>query len=135
MVASVASSTAHAQFGQEQVIDAIFGPPADVHAADLDADGKSDLVVCRTSGSAALVWYRNLGGGLFGGVQAFPQQPMTALQALTFDFGSDGDLDVLAIVADLASPLGPPWRIVLYDNQGGGIFLPPTTLQGATVVH
>jgi hypothetical protein len=129
------ASSARAQFGQEQLIDATFGAPADVHAADLDADGKLDLVVCRPASSAALVWYRNLGGGFFGGVQAFPQQPMGASQALTFDYGSDGDLDVVATIVDVASPLGPPWRIVLYQNLGGGSFAPPVALQGATIAH
>jgi hypothetical protein len=133
-------STAHAQFGAEQVIDAGPGAIADLHAADLDGDGKVDLIVCRESGLPswpALSWYRNLGGGAFGPAQAFPQQPTSATETVTMDVGNDGDLDVFAAVADLITPFGTYYRIDLYVNQGGGTFAAPITVQptGGRVTH
>jgi hypothetical protein len=104
-------------FSQAIVTSAPIVSPA--YLADLDGDGKPDLIVAfgpSATGVNNLVWFQNTGGGNF----AAPVTLATvALDLSTFriaDFNGDGKPDIL-----YAAP-GSPESFHILMNQGSGLF-------------
>ena len=96
--------------------------------ADIDGDGRLDLLVGGVDGSAPAV-YRNLGGGSFEDVSAkagFTPFGSVFSMALS-DYDRDGDLDIAAV----------HWafdrRVTLWANDGGGVFHDVTSDSGLVV--
>ncbi|HJQ98398.1 MAG TPA: FG-GAP-like repeat-containing protein, partial [Candidatus Polarisedimenticolaceae bacterium] len=104
-------------FGSQQVISTLADGVYSVFAADVDGDGRVD-VLSAAGIDYELAWYRNLGSGTFGS-----QQVVTALAAgihsvSAADVDGDGDIDALS-----ASQFDS--TIAWYENTDGlGTFGP-----------
>ncbi|PTL59926.1 FG-GAP repeat domain-containing protein [Paraconexibacter algicola] len=113
------------------------GPaPLATVAADLDADGRPDVVTAGDFGQGELIALRNRGGGDFGAPARVPGT--TGAQAVTAgDVDGDGDDDVVAMTATqlvvlraqdgtltagarLGVQLGAQLQVVLTDQDGDG---------------
>lgn len=96
------------------VIDSLQRP---VHSsyADLDEDGLTDIITAEFGKwTGSLSWWRNLGS------QAYKRELLRgkagATRTITYDLDDDGDLDILALMAQ--GDEGIYW----YQNAGQGIF-------------
>ena len=97
-------------FGQVQVIGTQAGSPLFAGAADLDGDGDNDVFSTSSFAADEIIWYENLGGGVFGSemiIEANLGQPRW-LEA--GDADGDGDLDLFAATND-------DDRYVWYENR------------------
>jgi uncharacterized repeat protein (TIGR01451 family) len=103
-------------FGDVQVIPA-FLDNASVYTADIDGDGDLDVLASstETTGVDKIVWYENLGGGLFGAQQTISTAVDYPQSVYSADLDGDGDMDVLSASSE-------DDKIAWYVNQGGGIF-------------
>ncbi len=109
--------------------DGTFGPVAtlaeetgdnvELQAADVDGDGRTDIVARETSD---IVWYANQGGGLSRAV-IIGEGSYGATAMVVADLDSDGDIDV---VSARAGELG--WR----DGLGGGQLAEEVTIATGT---
>lgn len=87
--------------------------PADLCVADLNGDGRPDVVSVSELGGQ-IAWYPNLGGNQFGLQQVIAYDLYWWGNALqTADLDQDGDQDVLG---------GTPYRFGWFENNGTGIF-------------
>ena len=87
-------------FGAVQVIGTQAGSPLFAGAADLDGDGDNDVFTTSSFAADEIIWYENLGGGVFGSemvIEAGLGQPRW-LEA--GDADGDGDLDLFATTND-----------------------------------
>lgn len=96
---------------EKQVIDDYFGGTASVCAADVDADGKLDVLAAGSTGG--LAWWRNHGGM----EPSWSRQPIDAdfnngISIVTADIDSDQHLDVVACSMDLN-------QVAWWQNDGG----------------
>ena len=80
-----------------------------VTAADLDGDGDED-VLSAASYEGKILWYENLGGGLFASEQVITSQASGASSVYAKDLDGDGDLDVLSASAN-------DNKIAWYENR------------------
>jgi hypothetical protein len=99
--ASVAAAVAYTpttlQFAAATATGAVAASPVAVRAADLDADGKPDLLVATSSGKVQFL--RGAGDGTFGAaVDVLSNQGLTGLELV--DLNKDGKLDALATSSD-----------------------------------
>lgn len=103
-------------FGPHQTITTDVATPTDVHAADVDRDGRLD-VLSASNNDSKVAWYPNTEEGGFGAQQVVNTgaRPQT-LRAPDID--GDGDLDVLSVDQNED-------RIVWYENSGTGDFADP----------
>ncbi len=85
-----------------------------VAVADLDRDGRPDVLSASFLDNK-VAWYRNLGGGNFGGQQLISTMPKGPRSVYTADMDSDGRPDVLSASS---------WdnTIAWYRNEGAGSF-------------
>ncbi len=85
-----------------------------VAVADLDRDGRPDVLSASFLDNK-VAWYRNLGGGNFGGQQLISTMPQGPRSVYTADMDSDGRPDVLSASS---------WdnTIAWYRNEGAGNF-------------
>ncbi|MEK6152574.1 FG-GAP-like repeat-containing protein [Flavobacteriaceae bacterium 3-367] len=85
-----------------------------VAVADLDRDGRPDVLSASFLDNK-VAWYRNLGGGNFGGQQLISTMPQGPRSVYTADMDSDGRPDVLSASS---------WdnTIAWYRNEGAGSF-------------
>lgn len=89
--------------------------PVQVTAADLDADGKEDLLVCAFGFlQGNLSWYRQEGDGRYR-QQVLRARP-GALRTIVQDYNRDGLPDIWALFSQGEE------GIFLYTNKGGGRF-------------
>ncbi len=82
-----------------QTVDSVFSGAIFVHAADIDTDGRIDILACAWSGNE-IAWWRNEGGD----PPAWTKQTIetgfvNAHEACAADIDDDGDLDVIAVSA------------------------------------
>jgi hypothetical protein len=107
-------------FGPEQTIDANLVSAIHLEVADVNADGRDDLVVAAASGT--LAWYEQLADGTgFSPRQVITADLFSVENARAADLDGDGDLDIVA-AARYAS-LG---QVVWFENlDGEGTFGPP----------
>jgi hypothetical protein len=106
----------------ESVIDSAAGGANAVVAADLDGDGDQD-VLSALKFADLIVWYENLGGGLFGGPRVIGVQD-AAEDLFAADLDGDTDLDVLSVSALYGG------NISWHANLGGGVFDAPREISG-----
>ncbi|MBM4377347.1 MAG: VCBS repeat-containing protein [Deltaproteobacteria bacterium] len=119
-------------FGKASALDTLAGNGwnLSILAADVDADGKADLVLHDASNpnmpAGALSIHRSLGGGSFAPHVDFPAAPAPGNTApsslLSGDFDADGRLDLVAVGKGVT-------QVHLGDGKGG--FALKTTLPDA----
>ncbi len=104
-------------FGPKQSVGSPqLGEAASVFAIDLDGDGDADVL--STSGfNSSVLWYENLGGGLFGPSQEITSSVNSPVTVYAIDLDGDGDADVL-------SGSQADDKVAWYENLGGGQFGP-----------
>lgn len=86
-------------FGPQQIISTEITSSRSVHAADFDGDGLSDVVAIGSGAFNQLGWFRNLGGGNFGPLQAIEvgNSPLVVFGQTVHaaDLDGDGSPDLL----------------------------------------
>ena len=82
-------------FGSQQVISTLADGPYSVFAADVDRDGRVD-VLSASGLDYELAWYRNLGGGTFGSKQVISTLADGIHSVSAADVDGDGDIDALS---------------------------------------
>ena len=88
-----------------------------VIAADVDGDGRADLIVCGSS----VAWMKNLGDGKFGTLTVIGTSGAVDVEAADVD--GDGDIDIVGATTGSAQDT-PRWKGVIYllTNDGTGKF-------------
>ncbi|MEM8710069.1 MAG: VCBS repeat-containing protein [Planctomycetota bacterium] len=99
-------------FGSEEIIDANTAGAGGVSFADLDADGRVDVLAGAIGNNGRAAWHRGLGNGQFGGPQIIDAGNFVdgTIDIIPADLDGDGDLDVL--VASLYEE-----HLVWFENQ------------------
>ncbi len=106
---------------QQIISEDVLDEPRTVYAGDLDGDGLIDVLAAGFNDDE-IIWYKNLGGGLFN-TQQIASAPLDGpMSVLTSDIDADGDMDLLA--CGLINP-----RVLWYENLGGG------QLGAAQIIH
>jgi hypothetical protein len=88
-----------------------------VHAdyADLNGDGREDIIVCEFGNNGGvLAWHEGMGGGQFG--RHVLKSRAGAVRAIAHDLNRDGKKDIIALMAQADE------GFFLFENQGGGKF-------------
>lgn len=88
--------------GKSTERDLFRGPGARVaHVADLDQDGKKDIIALLTQGDEQIIWYKNLGKGIYEGRQLARFLPIYGSSYLeVVDINKDGKLDLIHSAGD-----------------------------------
>ena len=96
-------------FGPQQIISETNGRAAVVFAADMDADGRTDVLAVA---GGKLLWFKNIDGqGNFGNAQEISTD-IGAYSIFASDLDNDGDMDVLT--SSFA-----PYTISWFENADG----------------
>ena len=118
-------------FSPQRVISSDAAVAMAVHAADLDGDGRQD-VLSASFYDRTIAWYRNEGGGLFSLKRVIAADANGVVSMHAADLDGDGALDVLSAFKN-------DNKIVWYRNEGGGAFssqrVITTEAHGALSVH
>ena len=106
-------------FGPQQIISTGYSYISSITVADLDNDGKPDLI-CTSLFDNQIAWHKNLGGGVFGpnqviGVLSGSAAAKGPYQAVAADLDGDGFPDIVT-----ASTTDN--KIAWYRNNGDGTF-------------
>jgi hypothetical protein len=110
------------------------GPvPSAIVSADLDRDGRADLLLADWS-EPALRWYRGNGLGAFDPAVLIPVSRGVDGVAVG-DFNGDGLLDAAASASDNPLDANETKGILILLGRGDGTFLPPTTWAPLTIAH
>ncbi len=116
-------------FGPVETIAPVNGVVGKVQLADLDGDGRPDVIAARpNAGDDPLSWYPNLGNGVFGPEQLIWAELFSGLRSpRVLDMDGDQDLDVL---------VGYQGRETIdwFENLGGGSFGPPRTVASSIIM-
>ncbi len=103
------ASVSRAQIGDpQQIFSPELNTPNDISLADLDNDGRMD-VVSNSREDGSVVWYRNKGGS-FSEQRIITESEPGIIGLETTDIDSDGDQDVLVLSVDNHS-------LVWYEND------------------
>ena len=136
-------------FGPQQIISTQVVAAGAVDCADFDGDGQLDVMAIGSGGFDKLGWFRNLGGGAFGPLQAIEVGNSGNLvfggAVCAADFNLDGTQDVVtASAGDDKIAWYANWPTVTTFGSGCGnppmVFSPttPATINSpvtATIVH
>jgi len=104
----------HGGFTAPRPIETELNGAVDVHTADLNGNGRRDVIAASLKDDA-VVWYENRGGGDFGDAQFITAEADGAVSVRADDFDGDGDADVL--VGALLEE-----TVTWFENQGEGTF-------------
>ena len=117
-----------------------FGPAMTV--ADFNKDGLEDVFFGGSSGGTASLFFQNSEGDFIKQDNAFFEKNKMHedVDAISFDFDKDGDLDIYVVSGgNEFEPGHPNYRDILYLNDGKGIFtdgsykLPENAKSGSVV--
>jgi hypothetical protein len=109
-------------FGPQRVISTSISGARALHAEDLDGDGDADILASPfLSNVSGMVWFENLGGGVFGPKRIIMKVARGVWSVYAADLDGDGDADVIS-----ASSLNR--RVVWCRNDGNGNFGGPIEL-------
>ncbi len=106
--------TAQVSFNSTTYLSPANTSPSFSIAADLDRDGKPDIISTDGSNPQLLVWY-GTGSGKFGSAEIIGHLDGPTGNIAVGDFNNDGKLDILA-------PTGQRQSIDLLINQGNRVF-------------
>ena len=96
--------------------------PTDARAADLNDDGREDLVVCEFGHRlGGVAWYENLGNGQYERHDLLDRPG--AIRSELRDMNGDGKVDIVLLTAQAREGL------YIYYNQGGGKFRVETIME------
>ncbi len=96
--------------------------PTDIEFADLNGDGREDIIVCGFGNYLGrLSWYENLGNYEYKEHILLDRQG--AIQAAVYDFNHDGKPDIIVMMAQARE------GIYLFLNQGNGEFTQTTIVE------
>ena len=96
--------------------------PSDVVVADLNGDGREDLLICQYGNYLGhLSWFENLGNGKYE-EHILINRP-GAIKAYVHDFNQDGRPDIIVLMAQAREGI-----YILY-NEGGGHFRETTVVE------
>jgi len=100
-------------FGPQQIISDELTTPVDAITADLNGNGRPDIIAAQFAADK-IVWYENEGGGNFGAEKIITNQVNGPWSLFADDIDGDGDIDVAS-----ASIFN---EIAWYENDGNGNF-------------
>jgi len=103
-----------------------FGDPFDLVAADVNGDGKLDVLTANYNTSSAGVLLGN-GDGTFQAVATYPTQGANPTGIAAGDINSDGKLDIVTTNTYVGGLFAPTAGILL--GNGNGTFQSPTTVR------
>ena len=96
--------------------------PSDARTADLNGDGREDLVVCEFGHRLGGVsWYENLGNGEYSRHELLDRPG--AIRTELRDMNGDGKIDIVLLTAQAREGL------YIYYNEGGGRFRVETVME------
>jgi len=111
---------AQGDYGAETFIMPKIYSPSDIKLADIDGDDDLDIVIC-TLADHKVVWYENLGLGIFNPEYHLIANQLSYMRLGVADLDNDGDMDIVAGSYSTN-------KICLYLNNGTGYFSPPVTI-------
>ncbi|MGE3310056.1 MAG: choice-of-anchor M domain-containing protein [Limisphaerales bacterium] len=120
---SVHYGNGNGTFGPRVALPEMPGGPYARGVADVDGDGRLDVLSGSYSSEPNLAWFRNLGDGTFAPAQIISQAAGQTSSIEAADFDGDGDADVVAGSYSLG-------RVLLFKNKLGGSateVVPPTS--------
>lgn len=124
-------STGPGTFGAVQYTSPVAVSPfrvqSDIALADLDGDGRDDIVAVGETMKAQV--YRNTGGAFAAPVDAFnftTSGEHGTGGLLLYDFNGDGRLDILTTIGTVRDAAA--WQLVVSRGNGNGTFQAPTVL-------
>lgn len=105
-------------FGPQRIITNSTVGPHSVCVADMDGDGDLDILAACLVEETIIVWFENLGNGVFASEEIIIVAPGFCESMVAVDVDGDGDVDVLYSSSDDDHSGTIAW----YENLGRGVF-------------